>query len=229
MGRWNSMKRMNLFLSLLICLLFFSLSGCGGNQPADIQAYMDIQEAAATGEEAKDEISIPQIGRVKSICELATLECRYHNVAKATKEAGEGVLHWGEKERTFWIAYTGIAEIRFQTRDIRMKQEGTNITVQLPKPYVLCRVDSDSWTKDSYVLSEDQWIQKNPITADDQTQAIQAAQAAIEEKIRNHSSLLNTAELQAKELIENYIIQIGEAAGITYTITFEDSQTSKQN
>ncbi len=225
------MKRTKWFLSFFICLLFFPLSGCRNNEPAGIQTDIqtDMQEAAAAGEKAKEEIGIPQIGRVKSICELATLECRYHNVAKATKKAGEGVLHWGEKERTFWISYTGIAEIGFQTKDIKMKQEGTNITIQFPKPYVSCRVDSGSWTKDSYVISGDRWIQKNPITADDQTRAIQAAQAAMEEKIQNNSSLLNTAELQAKELIENYIIQIGKAAGITYTISFEDAKASKEN
>ena len=77
------------------------------------------------------------------------------------------------------------------------------------------------------MISGDQWIQKNPITANDQTRAIQAAQAAMEENIRNNSSLLNTAELQAKALIENYIAQIGEAAGVTYTICFEAAEDNK--
>ena len=215
------MKKSKWILFLLICLPLLLLSGCRSNQPSDTQMY--IQKDTLAKEETDGEINIPQISKVKSICELATVECRYHNVAKSKKEAGSGVLHWGEKERTFWIEYTGIAEIGFQAKDIEMKQEGTNITIRLPKPYVSCRVDSDSWTKDSYVISGDQWIQKNPITADDQTQAIQAAQMAMEENIRNNSSFLNTAELQAKELIENYITQIGEAAGITYTICFEDT------
>ena len=214
------MKKVKWILLLLVSLLVFSLSGCEKKPSADIQEDISAEEGLRVQ-------NIPQIGKVKSICELATMECRYHNVAKSTKEAGTGVLHWGEKERTFWIEYTGIAEIGFQTKDIEMKQEGTNITIRLPKPYVSCRVDSDSWTKDSYVISGDWWIQKNPITAYDQTQAIQAAQIAMEENIRNNSSLLYTAELRAKELIENYIAQIGEAAGVTYTICFEDTEISK--
>ena len=214
------MKKVKWILLLLVSLLVFSLSGCEKKPSADIQEDISAEEGLRVQ-------NIPQIGKVKSICELATVECRYHNVAKSTKEAGMGVLQWGEKERTFWIEYTGIAEIGFQTKDIEMKQEGTNITIRLPKPYVSCRVDSDSWTKDSYVISGDWWIQKNPITAYDQTQAIQAAQIAMEENIRNNSSLLYTAELQAKELIENYIAQIGEAAGVTYTICFEDTEISK--
>lgn len=209
------MKKMKWIWLFFMSLQVLTLSACGENPPAD------TQEEGSAVEEVLEETNIPQISRVKSICELVTVECRYHNVAKSTKEAGTGVLHWGEKERAFWIEYTGIAEIGFQTKDIEMKQEGTNITIRLPKPYVSCRVDSDSWTKDSYVISGDQWIQKNPITADDQTKAIHEAQTAMEDTIRNNSSLLNTAELQAKELIENYITQIGEAAGVTYTISFE--------
>lgn len=212
------MKKMKLFSFLLVMCMIFSLWGCAGGQDDDIQA--DTVE-----KEAEEETNVPQLDKVKMICELAALECRYHNVAKSTKEAGTGVLHFGEKERTFWIEYTGIAEISFQIEDVKMEQDGTNIIITLPEPQVTCKVDSASWTQDSYVISDDQWIQKNPITADDQTQAIHDAQAAMEDDIRNNSALLNTAELQAKSLIENYILQIGDATGITYSISWkEDAQ-----
>lgn len=214
------MKKMKLFLLLLV-LMLVSLWGCKGAVSESPTDKTDAGEAAET-EEIEDETTVPQIDKVKMICELATLECRYHNVAKSVKEAGTGLSHFGEKERVFWIEYTGIAEISFKIEDLKMRQEGTNITITLPEPQVTCRVDSDSWTRDSYVISDDQWIQKNPITADDQVQAVNDAQIAMEDKIRNNSSLLNTAKLQAKELIENYIAQIGEATGVTYTVSWEE-------
>ena len=34
--------------------------------------------------------SVPDISQIRSICELATLECYYHNVAKSIKEKGKG-------------------------------------------------------------------------------------------------------------------------------------------
>ena len=108
------MKKVKWILLLLVSLLVFSLSGCEKKPSADIQEDISAEEGLRVQ-------NIPQIGKVKSICELATVECRYHNVAKSTKEAGTGVLHWGEKERTFWIEYTGIAEIGFQTKDIEMR------------------------------------------------------------------------------------------------------------
>ncbi len=221
------MKKTKLFLLLLV-LTGITLWGCKGavsdESPTDNRDAGETAEDTAETEEIKAETTVPQIDKIKMICELATLECRYHNVAKSVKEAGTGLSHFGEKERIFWIEYTGIAEISFKIEDLKMRQDGTNITITLPEPQVTCRVDSDSWTKDSYVISDDQWIQKNPITAADQVQAVNEAQTAMEENIRNNSSLLNTAKLQAKELIENYIAQIGEATGVTYTVSWEETE-----
>lgn len=225
------MKKAKWFILLLV-LMLISLWGCknasSAESPTDKtdagETEENIAEDMAKPEEMKDETTVPQIDKVKMICELATLECRYHNVAKSVKEAGTGLSHFGEKERIFWIEYTGIAEISFKIEDLKMSQEGTDITITLPEPQVTCKVDSDSWTQDSYVISDDQWIQKNPITANDQVQAVNDAQTAMEENIRNNSSLLNTAKLQAKELIENYIAQIGEATGVTYTISWEEAE-----
>lgn len=198
------MKIKGLFLIILILSAGF-LFGCG-SKPGQIPTEQE---------------NVPQLDAVKNICQLATLECRYHNVAKSKKAAGEGLLHLGEKERFFWIEYTGVAEISFNLDELKMDFDDTNIIITLPEPQVSCKVDSATWTQDSYVISDDQWIQKNPITADDQTQAVNEAQLAMEENIRNNSSLLNTAKQQAKELITNYITQIGEAAGVTYTVSWE--------
>lgn len=189
--------------ALILSVIF--LSGCGSK----------------SGQIPTEQEKVPQLDAVKNICQLATLECRYHNVAKSKKAPGEGILHLGEKERFFWIEYTGVAEISFNLDELKMDSDGTNITISLPEPQVSCKVDSDSWTQNSYVISNDQWIQKNPITADDQTQAIHDAQIAMEESIRVNSSLLDTAKRQARALITNYIDQIEEATGVTYTVSWK--------
>lgn len=200
----KNMKIIRLSLFVLILSVTF-LSGCSKKD-----------NTAATKQE-----NVPQLDAIKNICQLATLECRYHNVAKSKKTAGEGLVHLGEKERIFWIEYTGVAEISFDLNELKMKTSGTNIKITLPEPTITTQVDPDSWTPGSYVISDDHWIQKNPITADDQTQAINEAQLAMEENLRNNSSLLTTASQQAKELITNYIDQIGEATGTAYTVSWE--------
>ena len=101
----------------------------------------------------------------------------------------------------------------------------SEITITLPRPKVSCKVDPESWNENSYVISQDQLFQKNPITAADQTNAINLAQAEMIQQIRGNSSLMNTARLQAQELIKNYIDQIGEFTGVQYHITWKDAES----
>ena len=54
----------------------------------------------ASGSEAQSVVE-PKASQMKSICELATMECYYHNVAKYKEENAEGVLWW-KKDKVFW-------------------------------------------------------------------------------------------------------------------------------
>lgn len=205
----------NLFVLLCVISLITVLTGCiAAGTESDGTAVKE--EAAENGEKEY----VPELSQVQEICELAVLECYYHNVAKSVKEPGTGVFHFGERERPFWIEYTGIAEISFQSDLIKMEQNGKEIIITLPPPDITCKVDSDSWNEDSYVISKDQWIQKNPITAEDQTEAIKSAQADMQKMVENHPSILKNARTQAKDLISNYIQQIGRMAGVEYQISW---------
>ncbi|MBE5923348.1 MAG: DUF4230 domain-containing protein [Lachnospiraceae bacterium] len=193
------------------------LTGCG--QAKDNITEVTTTEIATTEKKVVNKL---QIGKIQEICELVTLKCQYHNVAKSVKEPGTGIAHLGEKERVFWIEYVGEAEISFRAGEIRMEQDGTDVTVWLPRPQVTCHVLHDRWNDDSYVMSTDQVIQKNPITAEDQTKAIGEAERLMKEKIENNSSLLMTAKEQAKDIIEEYIVEMGKIDGVTYNITWKE-------
>ena len=161
--------------------------------------------------------AVPQLNSIKSICKLATLKCHYNNIAKSTKAPGTGLMHVGEKERSFWIKYSGVAEISFDVEKILMEQNGTDITITLPPPNVKCTPDPDSFDN---IQSEDAFFKKNPITASDQTAAISKAEKNMATSVRNNRSIISTAEAQAQELIENYIVQIGSLTGTEYHITW---------
>ena len=68
--------------TVLLVLMSLSLVACGKN------------------EDEKKEI-IPQSSQMKSICELATMDCYYHNVAKYNEEDASGIWLW-KKDRKFW-------------------------------------------------------------------------------------------------------------------------------
>lgn len=52
----------------------------------------------------------PEVSRMKAICELAVMDCYYHNVAKFKEEDAEGFLFW-QKDKQFWIEYSGVVTL----------------------------------------------------------------------------------------------------------------------
>jgi len=160
--------------------------------------------------------SEPDISQIRSICDLATLECYYHNVAVSTKEKGSGLLHIGEKERSFWIEYSGVAKLGINMSKVTMEKNGNEIIITIPKAELL-ELSDYSFTEDSYISSED-GLNKNPITAENQIEAIAAAQEDIRQTFSNDDSMLMRAQDRAKKLIENYINQLGAISGTDYQI-----------
>lgn len=218
-------------LILMLCMV--SLAGCSMQKFGHMETEESSTETLPTAEttEAKEiALNAPEITQIRAICELATLECYYHNVAKAVKEKGSGVTHWGEIDRTFWIEYKGMAKIGVDMSDVTMSVENDIYTITIPKAKILSiTIDPESLNEDSYVFSEDGW-NANDITAEDQTKAIEAAQNNMKESVLNHSTLLVSAQDRAKKLIENYIHQLEAASNTRFTIqwNYEDNDSDVQ-
>lgn len=200
------MRRINLGWMIAI-MIAVTLEGCGKTEEVNVPE--------------------PQIEQVRSICNLATVQCYYHNVAKSEKKADKGITHLGEKDRKFWIEYTGIANLGIDVSEVQMKVDGTEVHVTLPEAKLLnISIDRETLNEDSYISSAD-GLNKNEITADDQTQAINKAQQKMEETVAANTTLLLNAQNRAKKLIENYIEQLGEAAGIEYHVTWKYLDSGK--
>lgn len=172
-------------------------------------------------------VEAPSLDQIKSICELATLKCSYQNIAKSIKKPGTGLTHIFEKERAFWIEYQGTVEISFDIGRIKMETNGTEIKITLPEPKLATNVIPESLVEDSFIIAPDQFFQKNSITVQDQKEAVLQAQDEMIEQIREHTTLIRSAEKQAQELIENYIQQIGKLTGVEYRITWDMESASK--
>lgn len=163
----------------------------------------------------------PDVLQIRNICELATLECYYHNVAKSTKTKGTGITAIGEKDREFWTEYTGVVKIGIDMSEVAMEVKDTEVKITLPEAKLLeSHVDESTYNAESCIFSEDGLINKNKITAEDQRAAITNAQLEMENQVINDKSLLLNAQNRAQTLIENYINQLGEMVGVEYTITW---------
>ena len=156
----------------------------------------------------------PQASQMKSICELATMQCYYHNVAKYDEKNASGMLFWA-KDRKFWVEYSGIVTIGIDTSLVSIEVDGGNVTITLPAAQVLsCKVDDETLNADSFIVSKD----SASVEAEHQTLAFKEAQAKMQESASNDTVLLANAQQRAQKLLEDYVKNIGECTGKSYKI-----------
>ena len=185
-------KKIVLFLILILCLMGTS---CGN----------------ATQEKP---IAEPQLAQVRSICELAVIECYYHNVAKYSEEDAEGILWW-KKDKRFWIEYDVVVKYGIDVSLVKLDVTDTQITITLPEAEVQeCNVISSSLTEDSYIVDSN----SAKITAEDETIAFTEAQKQLEESAANNKALLSEAQRRAQILLTDYVTNLGNATGKHYSI-----------
>lgn len=184
-------------LALLLCLgLLLACSGCQQPQPAP----------PPTPE--------PQLAQLRSICELAVMECYYHNVAKFTEKDAAGFLFW-KKDKRFWIEYSGVVTLGIDATLVEMSLDGDQVTITLPPARVVsCTVDSSSLSENSFIVDQ----ASAQIAAEDERLAFEQAQRDMEASARNDHTLLADARQRAQTLLENYVQSVGAALGRTYTI-----------
>ena len=191
------MKRIIAILLMLASLLSLCASG-------------DASAPPATEE--------PQITQMRTICELATMDCYYHNVAKYyEKDADKGILGFGKKDKKFWVEYSGEVTIGLDATLVALQVSGDQVTITIPPAKVLgAKVYSDSLTTDSYIIDKD----SADITAEDQTRVFENAQADMLAQASNDHLLLFNAQQRAQMLLEDYVTNIGNAIGVTYQINW---------
>lgn len=180
---------------LISAVLTLSLAACSDTEPAPV----DME---------------PKTSQMKAICELAVMDCYYHNVAKYELKDAEGFLWW-TKDKNFWIEYSGVVTLGVDVSRVTVEVDGTKVTISIPAAEVLsCTVDSSSLTEDSYIVAQD----SAAIEAEDEIAAFSVAQADLEATASQDTALLASAQQQAQQLLEDYITNIGKATGKSYSI-----------
>lgn len=160
---------------------------------------------------------------VTSVCELATLKCYYHNVAKAETEASGIFAKWlktGYKK--IWTEYSGIIEYGIDISQVTVSEPDKNgvVTVTMPDAQVL-NVDVD----EDYLgtpLTDTGFL--TSITTEEKTTTLAGAQEAMEQQAKENTEMLSQAKARAKTLIEEYIKNVGESIGEEYTVEWKDAE-----
>ncbi len=166
----------------------------------------------------------PEASQMKSICELATMECYYHNVAKYNEKDASG-MWWWQKDRNFWMEYAGVVTIGIDASLLNIEVNGENVTITVPPAKVLgCKVDEATLSEDSFIVAKD----SAKVEAKHQTEAFKSATEKLENEARSNSALLATAQQRVQKLLEDYVENIGNSVGKTYKIKWVYLEGAKQ-
>lgn len=179
----------------------------------------------ACGKAEAPVLPVPQEGQVKAICQLAVLECDYHNLAKFEQKDASKFL-WMTKDKRFWVEYSATAVLGIDVKQVSMDLEGNVVKVTLPKAEVLdCNVNGDSLSPDSYIVDKD----SAPVTAEDEVAAFQDAQDGLQKTVEADNNMMNLAQKRAEELLRNYVNSLAKATGTEYQVEFhymEEDETA---
>ena len=189
--------RQYLCLILSTILMFVGLSACKNDEPPE-----------------------PDFSGCKDIAELATVECYYHNVAEIKNDGTSylfGALNVGYKKA--WFEYRGSVKLGIDASSIEISQpdESGVVKVTLPEVKVIGppEVDVDSITQ---LVSNTGLL--TSITAKEETKALADAQANMLNTAQKDETLKRQARDRACILIEQYIVNVGDAMGVKYTVQF---------
>lgn len=179
----------------------------------------------ACGKAEEPALPLPQEEQVKTICQLAVLECDYHNLAKFEKQDAEKIL-WMTKDKRFWVEYSATVVLGIDVNQVSMKLQGDVVSITLPRARVLnCKVNGDSLSKDSYIVDKD----SAPVTAQDEVAAFQDAQDGLQKTVEADNDMMNLAQKRAEELLRNYVNSLSKATGTEYQVEFhymEEDETA---
>lgn len=180
----------------------------------------------ACGKTEEPALPLPQEEQVKTICQLAVLECEYHNLAKYQDGQKVERFLWMTKGKRFWVEYSATVVLGIDADQVSMELQGDVVSITLPRARVLnCKVNGDSLSKDSYIVDKD----SAPVTAQDEVAAFQDAQDGLQKTVEADNNMMNLAQKRAEELLRNYVNSLAKATGTEYQVEFhyiEEDETA---
>ncbi len=172
--------------------------------------------------EKKEENDTVDFSAVTKICELSTLRCYYHNVAELKKDP-DGLFQYGWFKygyKKLWMEYTGIIEVGIDVDQVEVNEPDENNVVYVYVPDAkITNVSADENSMSEPISESGKFTE---ITSEDQNNAFTQAQSEMQKKAEDDASILNRAKSNAKKLIEQYIINVGDQIGEKYTVKWLD-------
>lgn len=177
--------------------------------------------AGLSGCAKKDEE--PDFSDYTKIAELATVECRFHNVAEIYNDGTNMLFGINVGYKKAWFEYDGTVQLGVDVAkvDVSKPDENNVVTITVPNAQVLGQPQADESTF-SDIYSDTGLL--TPITTVDQSAALEEAQNEMIKSAEGNSALMNSARERAKTLLSQYVTGIGERMGEKYEVQFKDAE-----
>ena len=176
-------------LHTIILLAFLCMAGASCSRTADIA---------------------PTVLDVRQICDMAVLECYYHNNAQVLRK---------DKQQQ-WIDYGSTVKIGIDASLVNIAIDGDTVTVTLPKAKVLGEPKIDTDSIDILTASGAK------ITNEEQVRALHEANENAKATTESNTQLLANADSRIRKILESYIQQIGALAGKRYKVVFVSTEAT---
>lgn len=159
---------------------------------------------------------------INSICELATLKCYYHNVAR-TEKGAQGLFKFlGTGYKKAWTEYSGIVYFGIDVNKIKVQEiddEHHVIRITIPDAEVL-DIDIDETSMSDPITDTGLFTD---ISLGEETTALDEAQNNMAASAEAETAMLVQAKERVKNLIEGYVKNLGEVtSGTAYTVQWID-------
>lgn len=152
---------------------------------------------------------------MRNICNLAVMDCYFHNIAKLHKPA-ENLMC---KEKTIWFEYTAKVKFGIDASLIEVDVYKNLVTICLPQARALQNPNIIDDTIKPY--SSVDGLIRTKITPEERLLAQEAANINMVKQLNENKSLVQKAETRIKIILSNYINQIGDFSGVEYKIVWE--------
>lgn len=149
---------------------------------------------------------------IEMISELTTLECRYHNVSVYEYNGGL----FGSTSRYVWFEYDVIIDVGIDIHEVRIEDPTDDgvVRIYLPPAKILgAAEDKSTISKPVYDIA----ICGSDLTADEERQIIHDGI----EKLKNDpktQEVINEAYNSAKDVLEQYVVNMGKLIGEEYVV-----------
>lgn len=172
----------------------------------------------SAGEEKRD----ADFSGITKVCELASLKCYYHNVARTdtSKDQGNNLFNALFKKRA-WIEYDGTVTLGIDAGQVHIGTPNDDGVVKVSCPAASIQeiyLDKDS-VQDP--VEDTGFFAK--LTVEERNTMVSEAQKDMEQKANENAMMLNQATERAKNLIEKYVKNAGKVIGKDYTVEWEQA------